>query len=189
MWVEWEHKIEAAFPQAYPMPADTLAKLLHPSSRDRNKVIVLDSRSREEYAISRIHPNAIRVDETSAIEEIQDMVTHKFGTDDSLYVVFYCSVGFRSARLAQAWINTDHDIKRVYSLKGGIFNWGNDKRLLVRTDEYGDTVLATGVFPHNKRMGQMLEKHLHEYPPPPTTKKKNRLLPQGGVYVETCVIS
>ena len=70
-------------------------------------------------------------------------------------VIFYCSVGERSSRLAQrvAAQLTDQQSVSVYNLEGGIFRWHNDYNTVV--SQVGET---EAVHPFNRKWGQLLER-------------------------------
>ena len=63
----------------------------------------------------------------------------------------YCSVGYRSARIADRLQQAGCD--RVYNLEGSIFKWANEKRPLYQSDRP-----TTIVHPYNPLWGQLLNK-------------------------------
>ncbi len=96
--------------------------------RKEEEFLLLDVREEAEFAVSRI-AGAERVD--PGIWRKSFMA--RFGDDArGKRVVFYCSVGVRSSRLA-ANVQTalmEQGAKQVFNLDGGVFAWHNEKRAL-----------------------------------------------------------
>ena len=113
-------------------------------------ILILDAREVEEFAVSRL-PGAERVDpgiwHSSFIKRYGARVRGRT-------VVFYCSVGVRSSKLAE--YVQDAVVKAgatsVYNLQGGIFAWHNQKRALVNSAGRTDFV-----HPYDARWGQLVE--------------------------------
>ena len=86
------------------------------AARDSDNILFLDAREPKEFAVSHIK-NALSVGydhlDTTKLSEIQK---------DSRIVV-YCSVGYRSEKVAEKLIAAGH--KNVSNLYGGIFEWVN----------------------------------------------------------------
>ena len=96
--------------------------------RKEEEFLLLDVREEAEFAVSRI-AGAERVDpgiwRKSFMARFGDHVRGKM-------VVFYCSVGVRSSRLAanvQAAL-IEQGAKEVFNLDGGVFAWHNENRAL-----------------------------------------------------------
>ena len=129
------------------LPADALAKAL----ADARDVLLFDVREREEYAVSRIH-GAVRVD--------PGIWTHSFlkrhgAAVRGKTVVFYCSVGVRSSKLAER-VRTRlraAGATAVYNLDGGIFGWHNEARPLT-----GDGGATPYVHPFDRHWGRLVER-------------------------------
>ena len=122
-------------------------------------VVVFDVRAREEYAVSRLK-GAIRVDPDIGRTAFLDRYGAK--TTNRL-VIFYCSVGVRSSRLAERVQNKlrQRGALSVRNLEGGIFNWHNEFRALA--SKRGATRY---VHPYDDRWGQLLKRrHLARYAP------------------------
>lgn len=114
-------------------------------------VIYFDVREQKEFAVSRI-AGAIRVDPGrwtgSFLREFGKLAQGKT-------VVFYCSVGVRSSKLA-ARVQADllrQGAKAVYNLQGGIFQWHNEDKPL--QDEKGATEY---VHPYDDEWGRLLRR-------------------------------
>ena len=106
--------IHRAYPNVSVMDADTLHPLL---SNNPEQLLLLDVRSLEEFTVSHI-PHAVHCSNIQCLQA--SLASHSNCT-----VVVYCSLGYRSALLADAIKNP-----RVLNLHGGIFDWVLSHRLL-----------------------------------------------------------
>lgn len=103
--------------------------------------IILDTRSQAEYEVShlkhaeRIDPN----DPQLGVIESKDTP-----------IVVYCSVGYRSARIAE-WLQ-QANFTHVYNLEGSIFQWANEGRPMFKND--CPTIF---VHPYNPVWGRLLK--------------------------------
>lgn len=102
--------------------------------------VILDTREKEEFEISHIK-NAINVgyndfslDPLNAIEK-------------DTTIIVYCSVGYRSSKIAQILI--DAGFKDVRNLNGGIFKWVNQNNEIVN-----HSVKTDSLHTYNKRWGR-----------------------------------
>jgi rhodanese-related sulfurtransferase len=118
-----------------------LARWLKDDSRP--KPFLVDVRTPAEYAVSHL-PGAHRI----------DPAVPTFQTLDQLPldrpIVTYCSVGYRSAELAQRLIAAGR--RNIYNMEGSIFQWANEGRPLERDGKPVDTV-----HPYNDNWGIMLD--------------------------------
>lgn len=158
IWRVWEAKIKDNFPRAKAMTTEELATKL----ANDDTILVLDVRGEPEHKISKLHATAIRFDDGSgSLDEIQRLMHEK----NKNTVVCYCSIGYRSSKLAQRIVDSGQfDSIGVYNLQGGLFQWANDKRELVCVDAEGNVIKAEGAHPYNATFGQMLAPELHKYP-------------------------
>lgn len=117
-------KLAREYKNVRQMPADELARMLETA---RQSVVVLDVRTPEENAVSQI-PGATRIDPGSAAEQVLAAT----GDVKGKTVVFYCSVGARSGRLASSVQDAlkSQGAAGVANLYGGIFSWHNQSRPL-----------------------------------------------------------
>lgn len=87
-----------------------------PDVQHQGGILFLDAREIEEYEVSRL-PGAIWVGyDDFSMERLQ-------GVAKDQPIVVYCSVGYRSERVAGKLI--DQGFTRVSNLYGGIFEWAN----------------------------------------------------------------
>lgn len=89
--------------------------------------ILLDVREPEEFAISHL-AGAIQVDPDASSAEVRRLIgTRTTARSENVPVVFYCSVGYRSSKLAER-VRKDlkaDGISTIANLRGGIFAWAN----------------------------------------------------------------
>jgi len=112
---------------------------------------LFDVREEDEYAVSHI-PTATRV---SPSMWASTFLSRYAGAIEGKTVVFYCSVGVRSSRLA-ARAQSEllrRGAKAVYNLRGGIFRWHNEGRPLA-------TAAGTTHFvhPYDADWGRLVER-------------------------------
>lgn len=139
-----EH-IENEFDDVDHISTDTLAALL---DADRNKVLLIDARAADEYAVSHI-PGAHNAQNPSAVEAILQTIK----TGDPSSIITYCSIGYRSAELAEMLEEDDNIDLPVKNVVGSIFQWANEGRPL----ESAKGEPATKVHPFNDTWGRLLE--------------------------------
>ena len=78
--------------------------------------ILLDARSKEEYAISHL-PNSYWIgDDNLALQRAINLIQNK-----DTHCLIYCSIGYRSQKIGKQIQNTTSN--NVSNLKGGIFRW------------------------------------------------------------------
>ena len=139
-----EH-IEKEFDDVDHISTDTLAALL---DADSSKVVLIDARAPHEYAVSHI-PGALNAQDPDAVKAILETIK----TGDPSSIIAYCSIGYRSAELAEM-LDEDDDIKLpVKNVLGSIFQWANEDRPL----ETPSGQPATEVHPFNETWGRLLE--------------------------------
>lgn len=91
----------------------------------QSKVVLLDAREPNEYTVSHL-PNAQSVGYNAfSLDAVK-------GVDKNATVVVYCSVGYRSERVAEKLIAAG--FTDVHNLYGGIFEWCNQKNKVVDTE-------------------------------------------------------
>ncbi len=117
----WVHQ---SFPSVGSISTADLANWL---AQDAPSPVLIDARREAEYAISHL-PQAIWANTVEAVEEA--IKAANISTESP--IVFYCSVGYRSARLAQTLQAAGYT---VMNLEGSLFQWANEGRPLVADGE------------------------------------------------------
>tara|TARA_R100000365_G_C2704048_1_gene41593 strand:- start:75 stop:608 length:534 start_codon:yes stop_codon:yes gene_type:complete len=137
--------LQKAFPNIGHISSSDLAAILTGSEN----VILVDVRSEKEFAVSRL-PNAVRISPRAKSEEVIDQLV---ALARGKHIVFYCSVGVRSSKLADRSRTALKDVgaEEIYNLSGGIFRWHNEGRLL--NNEIGPTQF---VHPFDRSWGKLL---------------------------------
>lgn len=110
--------------------------------RVKPQPIVLDARSETEYVLSHLKA-ADRIDpkhpDLAAIARSKDTP-----------IVVYCSVGYRSARVAEQLEQAG--FSHVYNLEGSLFQWANEGRPIFKDDRP-----TTFVHPYDTLWGRLLK--------------------------------
>lgn len=133
--------IRRAHPGLMQLPTHELAIWLdNPRAR---RPLLLDTRSREEFAVSHI-AGARRVPPDAQPGEIE------LPEMKDAPIVTYCSVGNRSAALAERLRLAGYT--RIYQLDGALFKWANEDRAIVN-----DAGPALTVHPHNRQWEHLLK--------------------------------
>lgn len=125
----YDNKLKSLYKNTVPQidPVEVKRK-----KEEGKQIIILDTRSPEEYAVSHL-PDAKFVDykrfKTENVEHI----------DKNAEVVVYCTVGYRSERIGEKLL--DMGFTNVKNLYGGIFQWANEERpLLNKNNQPTDSV-------------------------------------------------
>jgi rhodanese-related sulfurtransferase len=133
--------IKAIARQAYPsvpqLSTETLAEWME---RAGSALLLIDVRSPDEFAVSHLRGaiNLQRPEQiASAIEE-----------NAADRTILYCSVGFRSSRLAYALAEKG----KVSNLEGSIFQWANEGRAVFQGER-----LVEKIHPYGKRWAGLLK--------------------------------
>lgn len=133
--------INRKYPTVTPLTTKELAQWVNTQSKPQP--ILLDARSEAEYQLSHIQ-QAERID--PYYPNLEALTLSK-----DMPIVVYCSVGYRSARIAQQLQQVG--FSHVYNLEGSIFQWANEKRSVYKND-----CPTTLVHPYNALWGQLLER-------------------------------
>lgn len=148
-WRAVHAQVAAAHPGVPLVSTDTLAAWLAGPAAP----LLLDARTADEYAVSHL-PGAVRVEPDAPADRLAARLATLRGTDAARPVVVYCSVGWRSAgvadRLRQAGAGD------VRNLDGSVFRWALEGRPLVGPD--GRPVRR--VHPFDAVWGQLLRPDL-----------------------------
>jgi rhodanese-related sulfurtransferase len=127
--------------ERHPDVAQVSVEELARSSAERAPLL-LDARSEEEHAVSHLLGARPARDEAAALATLADVEPER-------EIVVYCSVGLRSAALAEKLRR--HGFTRVSNLEGGIFAWANAGLPTYRSAERADLV-----HPFDSRWGALL---------------------------------
>lgn len=144
--------LESALTQTYAhvrhLTADDVAVRLVETPDD---VLLFDVRELAEFEVSRL-PGAIRIDPATATADFLALHGDRVRGKS---VIFYCSVGVRSSKLAGRLTDplAERGARGVYNLSGGIFRWHNDGRPLA--DAHGATPL---VHPYDRTWGRFIQR-------------------------------
>lgn len=113
-------------------------------------LLLFDVREPAEFAVARLRGAEWMSPDIGARELAARIGTGAAGKT----VVFYCSVGYRSSKVANRVRETLTALgaRRVVNLQGGIFAWHNTGRELV--DARGETI---HVHPYDRRWGRYLD--------------------------------
>lgn len=131
-----------AYPTVPQLSTETFADWL---AQGEAGLLLIDVRSPTEFAVSHLQ-NALNLQSPRGIgEAIQEGGPSK--------TILYCSVGFRSTRLAH--ILAQGGVHNLFNLEGSIFQWANEGRALYR----GGTPVKE-VHPYGKRWAGLLKKGL-----------------------------
>lgn len=119
-------RLEQRFDKVEHLTLEDLALMkLEPASSP----ILIDVRPEREFAVSHLK-GAIRIAPNASAEDVESAL----GTlEPGRPVVFYCSVGYRSSRLAERAKErlSNAGVDEIYNLRGGIFAWHNESLPLV----------------------------------------------------------
>lgn len=141
-------KLEKRYPEVEHISGGELITLLENS---HSEVILFDVRKLDEFNVSHLQ-SAIRISPDIKI----DVFLERYRANlKNKKVVFYCSVGERSSKLARAFLKRqDNDpliASSVFNLKGGIFQWHNEERPIMNNQG-----LTYYIHPFNEFWGRLL---------------------------------
>lgn len=130
------------YPSVEHLSTEDLAKL------PETNIVLFDVRDTAEFNVSHLH-NATRVPPEMDADAFLQKYRHKL---TGKTVVFYCSVGERSSKLAESIINTNNNPTfEIRNLAGGLFKWHNEQRSIVNSNG-----LTTYIHPFNNYWGRLL---------------------------------
>jgi rhodanese-related sulfurtransferase len=135
-------KIKAIVREAYPSVPQLSAQKLDELMQSSVSLVLVDVRSPEEFDVSHLR-SAINL---QSVEQIAEVIKERRTSN----TVLYCSVGFRSTRMAQ--VLSERGAAGVMNLEGSIFQWANQGRPIYRGE-----VTAQEVHPYGKRWAGLLK--------------------------------
>ena len=112
---------------------------------NRPAPLLVDARSKEEYAISHLK-GALNLPSAPAVRSSVQSTAEP--------IVVYCSVGYRSSALAEKLLQAG--LTNVHNLDGSIFQWANEGRPV-----YRGTTVVKEVHPFSRKWGQLLDRKWH----------------------------
>ena len=138
-WKVVKTLVNRQFPTVKSISIDKLAVWL---AGDMPPPELIDVRKREEYEVSHL-PDALHLPTVEAIQ--------RAAIPANATLVLYCSVGYRSARVAQQLQETGY--KNVMNLEGSMFEWYNRGHPVVV-----DSQPVEQVHPYSRIWGLLLER-------------------------------
>lgn len=145
-WAKTLRIVRETFPEVPQLSTERLAETLEADA----DVVLLDARSKEEFETSHLQGAVRATSMRSAREALK-------GRGEKSVVVVYCSVGYRSSRLAQKLRATG--VENVVNLEGSLFKWANEGRPVYRGSEQVRTV-----HPFDEDWGDLLDRALWSNP-------------------------
>ena len=117
---------------------------------EQDRTLIFDVRELEEYAVSHLK-NSLQIDPDTKINEFLAQYSEEL-IDKT--IIFYCSVGERSSKLAEQLKPSleAHGALASFNLVGGLFQWHNEKRKLMQEDT--ETTL---IHPYNRYWGRLID--------------------------------
>lgn len=147
-WAETLRFVRKTFPDVPQLSTERLAELLVEDA----DVMLLDARSKEEFETSHLH-GAIRA---TSVRAARRALVAAEGAKP--IVVVYCSVGYRSSRLARRL--RSQGVENVFNLEGSLFKWANEGRPVHRGPQQ-----VRSVHPFDEDWGELLDESLRSEPP------------------------
>ena len=140
-WGDLKASIRKEFPKVRQLSIEEFRK------RPLDDIFLVDVREKEEYEVSHLKSGVNLTQAENIIKEFQ-----KSGKQ---ILVLYCSVGYRSSKMAQ---KIQQDIEKpVFSLEGSIFEWANQGLPV-----YKDSKQTDKVHPYNSFWGKLLKRSYWE---------------------------
>jgi len=136
-WPSVKSEIRAQFPSVAQISTEKLEEWLVTRTP-----LLVDARTTKEYSVSHLQ---------NAVFAKSEMDFPEVGKDT--LVVVYCSVGYRSSRLAEQLAEAGYT--NVFNLEGSIFQWANEGRAVYRGSQRVDVV-----HPYDDHWGSLLNKEL-----------------------------
>lgn len=145
-WLELKRSIRAEFPGVPQISTEELAEWLNDPSRE--PPVLLDARDPKEFAVSHLRNAHLAPDVATAVRVVGDAKPNP-------PIVVYCSVGYRSSRLAKDLM--DRGFANVANLEGSIFQWANEERPVYQGSERVERV-----HPFDNTWGRLLDSRFRE---------------------------
>ncbi|MBT7951514.1 MAG: rhodanese-like domain-containing protein [Gammaproteobacteria bacterium] len=146
--IDWEtvdEKIASDYPDIEYISTDELYSLYKKSGAELP--FIVDVRTESEFKVGHLQ-DALNLE---TAKEISELIS-----DKDADIVVYCSVGYRSAGVAEELTNMSYT--NVRNLQHSIFEWANKEYPI--SNAYGDT---DKVHPFNRAWGKLLDDSMHQY--------------------------
>lgn len=121
---KFKARTKARFPEVSWINVETLEQWL--KNKKESELLLLDTRSREEFDVSHIE-NAQRA---STLDEAMLLLADR---SKEQLVVTYCSVGYRSAIIADELGKAG--FRNIHNLEGSLFEWANKGHPIYRNGQ------------------------------------------------------
>ena len=159
-WQDTLRLVREDFPEVRQLTTEGLARVLAAGLLEarllevglldeRADMVLLDARSKVEFNTSHLQ-HAVHA------EDVQTALNALRGRDEKRIVVVYCSVGYRSSRLANRLRALG--VKDVFNLEGSLFKWANEGRPVYRGSQR-----VRQVHPYDEDWGELLDEPLHSH--------------------------
>ncbi|MEM8485183.1 MAG: rhodanese-like domain-containing protein [Bacteroidota bacterium] len=146
-WSEILQDVRKQHPNVVQLSTDSLAQWL--TTSDAPQPLLIDIREKKEYEVSHL-AGAIHMDpDTRRFKALK-------GVDKDAPIVVYCSVGYRSSKMAEKLEKAG--FTNVSNLEGSIFTWANEGHTVMRGEEE-----VKAVHPYNRVWGMLLNKELRSF--------------------------
>lgn len=142
LWPDLIETIRKDFPTVQQLSTSELSAWLQNTNKVRPCLI--DTRAKKEFEMSHLQ-GALHADSLRSLEALK--------IDPQTPVVLYCSVGYRSSKLATAWMQKGRT--NLFNLEGSIFAWANEGRPV-----YQGSKQVHQVHPYDKKWGKLLNPEL-----------------------------
>ena len=141
-WERAVRLVREAFPEVPQMTTRQLAAIR--ANDAVPDILLLDARTADEFNVSHL-PGAMLASNTRmALDALE-------ANNPERTVVVYCSVGYRSSRLADEL--RARGFENVFNLEGSLFQWANEGRPLYRGEER-----VYEAHPYDEEWGQLLDR-------------------------------
>ncbi|PCJ23226.1 MAG: sulfurtransferase [SAR86 cluster bacterium] len=144
-WSAVDEKIELEFPRVEFVSTAVLIQQYQ--DLDSGFPLIIDVREQDEFRVSHLQ-NALNLETADSVARLYE--------DKDTPIIVYCSVGYRSARVAEGLSQLGYT--NVLNLHHSIFEWANKGYPMVNND--GETKKA---HPFNRAWGALLDEPLRSY--------------------------
>lgn len=146
-WSKILQDVRKQHPDVVQLSTDSLAQWL--ATPNATQPLLIDIREKKEYEVSHL-AGAIHMDpDTRKFKALK-------GLDKDTPIVVYCSVGYRSSKMAEKLEKAG--FSNVANLEGSIFTWANEGHPVMRGEEE-----VKAVHPYNRVWGMLLNKELRSF--------------------------